>query len=247
MLTSSQLLISEELKPMEEHISYSKDHRLNCLKDEAKLSSTNTGEKRPLDYSSREESHPHIVKGTQKNPFWKTFSKFLSIIWTFPRKTNTNEFSQRCLFMSSRTRLERNSLWICKYQRSNMPHVNETETRLSIYKPCPSPRPTKHLTATVAAFLWLVLQQTSAFTLGNGLTCSSQSPRLQSALSCLFYNWDRTTHKLWPWPGLVLFKWLLRCILNSGTKTEDAHSCLKLMNSHCSACHRCRTILAGCL
>lgn len=68
-------------------------------------------------------------------------------------------------------------------------HVNETVTRLTIYTFCPSPCHTKHFTTTVAAFLWLVPQQTSWFTLGNGLTYSSQSLCSQSALSCLFYNW----------------------------------------------------------
>ncbi len=62
-------------------------------------------------------------------------------------------------------------------------HVNETVTSLFIYKAWPSPCHTEHSTATVAAFLWLVPQQTSAITLGNGLTCSNQGPQSQSALS----------------------------------------------------------------
>lgn len=111
-----------------------------------------------------------------------------------------------------------------------VPEVNETVPRLTIHKPCPSPCLTQQLAATTAAFLWLVLQQTNAFTLGNGLTCTSQSPRSQSALSCLFYNWDRTTHTLWSWPARVLFRRLLRCLWNSG------RCCFKGMNSCCSAC-----------
>lgn len=86
----------------------------------------------------------------------------------------------------------------------------------------------------------LACPSTSAFTSGNGLTCSSQSPRSQSALSCLFYNWDRTTHTLWPWPALVLSTWLLRWLSNSGRKERRwPPFFLQLMNSLCPACHRC--------
>lgn len=64
--------------------------------------------------------------------------------------------------------------------------VNETVTWPTIHKTRPRLCHTKHLPGTVAAFLWLVPQQTSASTEGNGLTRLSQSPRSQSALSCLF-------------------------------------------------------------
>lgn len=48
-------------------------------------------------------------------------------------------------------------------------NVKETVTRLTIYKPWPRPCHTKHLEATMASFLWLVLQQTSALPLGKWL------------------------------------------------------------------------------
>lgn len=91
-------------------------------------------------------------------------------------------------------------------------HVNETVTRLTQHKPQPSLCHTKHFTASAAAFLLLVPQQTSAFTLRNVLTCRSQSLCSQSALFSLFDGQDRTTHTLQPWPAPPLLALLLRCL-----------------------------------
>lgn len=149
------------------------------------------GEKHPLDcrsvLSTRNESLPHIVKGKQRTLSEKASRQILHHQLNFSLgKTKSLSFTQDCLLTSSSAGQERDSLQARPVPKvKHASHVNETVTRLTIYTTHPSPCHTKHFTATVAAFLWLVPQQ-SGFTLGNGLTRSSQSLRTQSASSCLF-------------------------------------------------------------